>query len=101
MGVIILPDLLWLNHILKDTFPIYVAKCCFFLTSSFNFLIILHSISQNRLLTLLIFVYIGNNCIGVSAVNIFSSQGYLSVCLSTIGKHSFVKGFEQFSTTCC
>ena len=31
---------LWLNLILKDTFPIYVMKICFLLTSFFSFLLI-------------------------------------------------------------
>lgn len=57
-----------------------------FLSCQPHFLKPLFWISQNRLLTLLIFVYIGNsnmNCISVIAANSFSRWGYFV-------KHSFI-----------
>ena len=64
--LIYLTLVLWLNHILKVTFLIYVIKCCFLLT------------------TLLIYVYIGNNniiCIIVTTVNSFLNWCYLPIWL--------------------
>lgn len=93
-----------LNYILKVRFCIYVMKCCFWLNTIFNFLLISVFSFTKQTLNLIDLFQIRNNnmnCISMTAVNSFSSWVYLPVCLSIVCKYSFVKCFQQFWTTCC
>ena len=82
--------LLWLNRILKDNFPMHVLLCWS-----------LYSVSQNSLSAI-------NPCLQKKWQYEFyhcdSCQKFLKlklfVCLSIVCKYSFLKGFEQFWTTC-